>query len=70
MAGAGQNQQGDVGNLPLIEPDWPAPDNVRACSTTRSGGVSKPPFDSLNLGQATTDDTDSVATNRTRLVTV
>ena len=32
-----------------IEPDWPAPTNVRAFSTLRHGGVSKAPFDTLNL---------------------
>ena len=54
--------------LRVIEPDWPAPAHVRALTTTRSGGVSAPPFDSLNLGHRTGDDADSVETNRARLV--
>jgi copper oxidase (laccase) domain-containing protein len=36
----------------LIFPDWPAPARVRAVSTTRRGGVSSPPYDSLNLAGA------------------
>lgn len=58
----------DAVRLAVIEPDWPAPVHVRACQTTRSGGVSRPPFDSLNLGERTADDPDSVAANRARLV--
>lgn len=27
----------------LLFPDWPAPASVRACVTTRQGGVSLPP---------------------------
>jgi polyphenol oxidase len=34
--------------------------------TDRRGGVSKPPYDSLNLGILTDDDTGSVAENRRR----
>lgn len=38
-----------------------------AVFTTRRGGVSKPPYDSLNLGFLTADDPDDVAANRDRL---
>jgi len=48
-------------------PDWPAPSNVHAVFTTRSGGVSLPPFDSLNLGRPSGDDVQAVSTNRARL---
>ncbi|NDL61159.1 purine nucleoside phosphorylase YfiH [Acerihabitans arboris] len=51
----------------LIVPDWPAPGNVRACSTTRLGGVSRPPYGSLNLGDHVGDRPDAVAENRRRL---
>lgn len=51
-----------------LTPDWPAPANVRACVTTRSGGVSAAPFDSLNLGDHVDDDPAAVAANRRRLV--
>jgi hypothetical protein len=47
-----------------LQPDWPAPANVRAVCTTRSGGVSGPPYDSLNLGSHVGDDTIAVAHNR------
>ncbi|SDT29553.1 peptidoglycan editing factor PgeF [Pseudomonas oryzae] len=51
----------------LLIPDWPAPANVRAGVTTRAGGVSRPPFDSLNLGDHVGDDPAAVAENRRRL---
>lgn len=53
---------------PLITPQWPAPANVRACSTTRAGGVSQAPWDSLNIGAHVGDDPAAVAANRQRLV--
>ncbi len=45
-------------------PQWSAPDNVHAVFTTRSGGVSAAPFDSLNLGDHVRDDSADVQTNR------
>ncbi|MNE23576.1 Laccase domain protein YfiH [compost metagenome] len=51
----------------LLIPDWPAPAGVRACVTTRAGGVSQAPFDSLNLGDHVGDDPGAVAENRRRL---
>lgn len=51
-----------------IEADWPAPPGVHALTTTRHGaGVSKPPFDSFNLGIRNDDDADAVAANRREL---
>ena len=50
-----------------IVPDWPAPAQVRALVTTRTGGVSAGPYASLNLGQRTDDDPATVAENRRRL---
>jgi YfiH family protein len=50
-----------------IEPDWAAPAGVKALFTTRAGGVSVAPFDSLNLGDHVRDDLQAVATNRERL---
>lgn len=47
-----------------LKPDWPAPENVHAVCTTRSGGVSVAPFDSLNLGDHVGDDPIAVARNR------
>lgn len=51
----------------FILPDWPAPDNVVAFTTTRAGGFSKTPFDSLNLAQHVGDDPKTVEKNRTLL---
>ena len=53
-----------------LTPDWPAPANVRACVTTRSGGVSAAPFDSFNLGDHVRDDAASVMSNRARLAAI
>lgn len=50
-----------------IIPDWPAPASVRACVTTRTGGVSQQPFDSFNLGDHVEDDPRAVASNRSLL---
>lgn len=50
--------------IELIRPDWPAPANVQAFSTTRTGGVSRPPFDSLNLAAHVGDAPRSVEANR------
>lgn len=46
-----------------LMPDWPAPSRVRALCTTRSGGVSAPPFDSFNLGRYVSDDPAAVQAN-------
>lgn len=53
----------------FIRPDWPAPANVHALSTTRLGGISHAPYASLNLGSHVGDDIGHVTTNRTRLQT-
>lgn len=55
-------------SLELIRPDWPAPPGVRALSSTRAGGVSLAPYDSLNLGGHVGDHPEAVAENRRRLV--
>ncbi|MCE2573605.1 peptidoglycan editing factor PgeF [Motilimonas eburnea] len=51
----------------LIKPNWPAPANVVAYSTTRHGGVSLGPFASLNLGLHVSDCTEHVLSNRALL---
>ncbi len=50
-----------------LVPDWPAPPGVRAVCTTRTGGVSRPPYDSFNLGDHVGDAPDAVAANRRAL---
>jgi copper oxidase (laccase) domain-containing protein len=51
-----------------LTPDWPAPADVRAAFTLRTGGVSAPPFDSLNVGANVGDHPDAVAENRRRIL--
>lgn len=51
-----------------IVPDWPAPTRIRALVSTRIGGVSQAPYDSLNLGDHVGDEPAAVTTNRQRLV--
>jgi YfiH family protein len=52
----------------LLRPKWDADVRVGALMSTRSGGVSAAPWDSLNLGVAVGDDADAVAENRRRFV--
>jgi YfiH family protein len=53
-----------------IIPDWPAPLNVKALQTTRAGGISSPPYDSLNLGDHVGDAPLAVERNRILLNTL
>lgn len=52
----------------LIQPDWPAPANVRSIISTRHGGVSRPPYMGLNLAEHVDDDSVSVKRNREHLL--
>ena len=52
--------------LDLLQPNWPVPFHVRSACSLRSGGVSAPPYDSLNLGDHVGDDAACVAKNRLR----
>jgi YfiH family protein len=47
-----------------IEPQWPAPKSIKAMVSTRVGGVSRKPFDSLNLGDHVGDEASNVMQNR------
>lgn len=60
-------QRGTLPGPDWLVPDWPAPPGVHALCTTRAGGVSRPPFDSLNLGNHVGDEPAAVLANRTRL---
>lgn len=53
-------------NASWIPADWPAPENVVAGTTLRTGGVSQGEFASLNLAAHVGDDPLSVAENRRR----
>lgn len=48
----------------FIIPDWPMPKNIKALCTTRQGGVSKTPFDSLNMATHVEDVLSDVVQNR------
>lgn len=54
----------------LIIPEWPAPERIKALSTTRHGGFSLPPHAELNLGTHVGDDPNTVIKNRDYLVDV
>ncbi len=49
-----------------ITPEWSVDAHIGALMTTRAGGVSGPPFDSLNLGRSAGDDRAAVDENRRR----
>lgn len=51
----------------MIRPRWSAPASVQAAFSLRSGGVSHPPYASLNVGVHVGDDPLSVAHNRRQL---
>jgi YfiH family protein len=52
----------------FLIPDWPAPANVHALTTTRLGGVSPTPFDSFNLADHVGNSPECVTANRMLLV--
>lgn len=53
--------------IDVIAADWAASPHVCAFTTTRGGGVSQPPFDSLNLAAHVEDDPAAVEGNRERV---
>lgn len=54
-------------DLMFITPDWSVPSCVKALTSTRKGGSSQPPFDSLNVGLHVNDRSEDVIANRIRL---
>jgi polyphenol oxidase len=52
----------------MLWPQWEAAPRVGAVMSTRTGGVSQAPWDSLNLGTAVGDDPAAVAENRRRFM--
>jgi len=50
--------------IEIISPNWPVPTHIIAGVTTRSGGVSPAPFNSLNLADHVGDHDSYVAQNR------
>ncbi len=51
-------------HLHMIVPKWPVPSHVKSLQTTREGGFSAAPFDSLNLAMHVQDNPLAVAKNR------
>lgn len=51
----------------VLWPQWPVPAPVRAAVSLRGGGVSRAPYDWLNLGAHVGDDPAAVSENRRRL---
>ncbi len=56
-----------MSDIKVIKANWPAPDNVVAFTTTRAGGFSIAPFDTLNLASHVGDDSSRVERNRSAL---
>lgn len=54
----------------LIFPDWPAPETIKAVSTTRQGGFSLSPYQQFNLGTHVGDNPNTVMKNRDYLVDI
>lgn len=52
----------------LLTPNWPAPESVRACITTRMGGSSSGNYTANNLALHVGDDAEKVEINRQTLV--
>lgn len=59
-----------IHGLRVLVPNWPALPKIEAFCTTRGGGVSKAPFDSLNLGRYVNDEVAAVTENRARVRTL
>ena len=51
-------------NKHWLVPDWPAPANVHAATTLRTGGISKEPYLSLNTATHVNDTMELVLQNR------
>lgn len=58
---------GESEGVRWVMPDWPAPANVRALTTLRTGGVSRGPYAGFNLAGHVGDEPGAVAENRARL---
>ncbi len=52
----------------ILTVDWPAPKHIKAITTTRFGGQSMAPYDSLNFGDHVGDDLALVKSNRQTLI--
>lgn len=55
------------GKITVLQPLWAETKAIQAGFTTRNGGSSRPPYNSLNLGQNTDDANHNVEANRATL---
>jgi hypothetical protein len=55
------------GKINVLQPLWAENNMIQAGFTTRNGGSSRPPYNSLNLGQNTDDANHNVEANRATL---
>ncbi|BCR06433.1 laccase domain protein [Desulfuromonas versatilis] len=55
------------GKISYLQPSWAPGASIHAGFTTRNGGVSRPPYNSLNLGYNTEDPRHNVEGNRSSL---
>lgn len=58
----------NIDGLSVVQPNWLAPKNIKAFTTTRLGGKSTEPFDSFNLGLNVDTDREATISNREQLV--
>lgn len=56
------------GSTPVILPGWSAPRHIKAFTTTRNGGISEGPYQTMNLGLHVGDERTRVLENRKRLL--
>lgn len=56
------------GKMNYLQPEWAATGKIQAGFTTRNGGVSRAPFNSLNLGLNTEDLRANIEGNRSTIV--
>ena len=54
-------------STPYITPNWQVPANIHALMTTRLGGVSPTPYNSMNVGAASGDTDENVQKNKAQL---
>lgn len=57
-----------IDGLPVVQPDWNAPKNIKAFTTTRLGGKSDTPFDSFNLALNVDSNREATIDNRQHLL--
>jgi len=53
--------------MSCISTAWSTPKNIKSLTTTRKGGVSKPPFNSFNIAYHVSDNSNDVSANRALL---